>query len=149
MRSFGALHLNGLVNSYAQIFFSQDKWYGKMMGGRHSASHTKSGRCKLHILGNGNRQLLHYPQHLQLPSCNSTHSRALPVLYGNRKSYNQHRTLFIYIIVQSTFNISSVHIKAAQLQPLLPLPIYSILQPRKNSLQKRKLHATVRSADAV
>src|SRR5690554_515213 len=28
MRSFGALHLNGLVNSYAQIFFSQDKWYG-------------------------------------------------------------------------------------------------------------------------
>ena len=27
VQSIGALHLNGLINSYAQIFFSQDKWY--------------------------------------------------------------------------------------------------------------------------
>ena len=28
LESFCALHWNGILNSYSQIFFSQDKWYG-------------------------------------------------------------------------------------------------------------------------
>lgn len=31
IQSMGTLHLNGLINSYAQIFFSQDKWYAVIL----------------------------------------------------------------------------------------------------------------------
>jgi len=31
IQSIGELHLNGTINSYAQIFFSQDRWYAVIL----------------------------------------------------------------------------------------------------------------------